>query len=440
MSAHGSGMPLPPPDTSPFCPHFGQSPSTVVGRSQLLHDLGTGLASGPRHPRYVSILMGTRGSGKTVALNEIEDMASSAGWVVLSLDAATPGLLDRIMNAIAGADAAYDALNLGARSRPRSVEKKVGISLGPLSGSVAWATLRDRRDRMGLREHLAFLAQAAQDHGTSVLFTLDELHAIDRQEGRRLSNDMQHLTKRAEMPLAFVGAGLLEMRHTLLRDRKMTFFHRCEDHEMQPLLFEDAVQGLVQPIDQAGGSIDPDALRAAAEATDGSPYKMQVIGDQAWRAAGAPDRGIGPEHVGAAAVAADAIMDRRVGLPAWHDLAGSRQAVLAVLADAASPDLPSHVVAERLGITPKQSNKQLRELDELGYVQMAGRGSYRLSGLVSPAVVRREHIGSPWHGDGPLDAGEPATLPNGATCRKWMPRARAYCILRVGHSGACRSM
>ena len=62
------------------------------------------------------------------------------------------------------------------------------------------------------------------------------------------------------MPLAFVGAGLLEMKTSLLMDRKMTFFHRCEHFEMPPLEVADAIVGLAGPIKEAGGKITEEAL------------------------------------------------------------------------------------------------------------------------------------------------------------------------------------
>ncbi len=54
------------PSSSPFCPHFGRAPQSLVGRDELLADLGGGLATGPGDARYTSVLMGVRGSGKTV--------------------------------------------------------------------------------------------------------------------------------------------------------------------------------------------------------------------------------------------------------------------------------------------------------------------------------------------------------------------------------------
>lgn len=402
-----------------------------------MQEIATGLATGPSDRRYTSLLMGTRGSGKTVMLNEVEDMAATAGWVVLSVDAATPGLLDRVTNAIAGADQAYEALGFDDAQVNRSVEKKIGISLGPLAGSVAWSAFRANRKSLGLREHLAVLVQAAADMGTSVLVTVDEMHALDREEGRRLANELQHLTRRAEMPLAFLGAGLLEMRLTLMSDKRMTFFQRCEDYEMPPLLVEECIQGLHRPINDAGGSITAEALQLAAGLVDGSPYKLQLVGDQAWQMAGAPDTRISVDHVVAASVAADAIMDKRVGVPAWYDLSIAHQDALGVLTTANAPML-SQQVSEHLNINSKDGNKILSELRRLGYVVREHRGEYRASGLVSSRVVDSEWLNTSGTTLG-HDTGVVTSVAARPMCRKLMPRAKAHCVLPAGHSGGCRS-
>lgn len=426
------------PELSPFRPHFGQSPPVFVGRDPLIDDVGTGLVTGPTDRRYTSILAGTRGSGKTATLNEIEDMAAADGWVVLSLDAATPGLLQRTMDAISRAEEIYEeALGPGRGPLRRSVEKTLGISLGPLTGSMAWTEFREKRHMADLRGHLAFLARAASEVGTSVLLTVDELHAIDRTEGRRLSNDLQHITRRAEAPLAFVGAGLLELKHTLMRDRKMTFFHRCEDYEMPPLTEEDAVAGIHMPIAAAGGSITAEALKAAAAATQGSPYRLQLIGDNAWRIGGAPDKRIDLGDTQAAIVSAAATMDKRIGVPAWHDLAPRQQDALGTLAETQAPMSPRSV-AERLGIARTHASKVLAELRDLGYANSETRGEYRISGLVSAQVAR-----DAWDDglSGSAAGGQPRrpAAAGRTLCRKWMPRAKAYCALSKGHAGGCRS-
>lgn len=205
-------------ESSPFSPHFGASPRSLVGRGGLLADLGSGLVTGVDDSRFTSILMGVRGSGKTVTLNEVENRAAADGWVVLSMDAGTAGLLERIVRSITQAERTYESLGLDSSNR-RSVERSFGIRLGPLEGRLASTELRGGHDERGLREHLTLLVQAAAQIGTSVLLTVDEMHGIDRTEGRRLSNDLQHITRRAGMPLAFIGAGLLELKaHCVLNE------------------------------------------------------------------------------------------------------------------------------------------------------------------------------------------------------------------------------
>ena len=400
-----------------------------------MSDLGSGLVTGPSDGRYTSILMGVRGSGKTVTLNEIEDRASADGWVVLSMDAGTPGLLKRIMRAIAQAEQTYEALGLDGSGNSRSIEKSVGIRLGPLEGKLSTTEFYGQGARMGLREHLAFLVQAALKHQTSVLLTVDEMHGIDRAEGRRLSNDLQHITKRAEMPLAFIGAGLLEMRRTLMQDRKMTFFHRCEHYEMPPLEVDDAIVGLSAPIANAGGEITDDALRLASRSVGGSPYKLQVIGDRAWEIAGAPDETIDTRAVKAAVCAAEEIVDKRISVPAWHDLSEGEKSILASVARRGGEATPRDV-AKEARMDSKYVSGVLGVLKDSGYVDRPSTGTYRLTELVPKGVVLRESQHLEGHDalDDPIVASSQS-----AKCRKWMPRAKAYCILKQGHAGGCRS-
>lgn len=64
---------------NPFSPDFGQVPDALVGRDNLLADLYEGLDAGPGDSRYTSIVLGVRGSGKTVVLTEAERHAAACG-------------------------------------------------------------------------------------------------------------------------------------------------------------------------------------------------------------------------------------------------------------------------------------------------------------------------------------------------------------------------
>jgi hypothetical protein len=67
-------------DSNPFSPTFGQSPAVIVGREQLLNLICRAFTRGT-DPARKTLLRAYRGSGKTVVLNEIQDLASAAGWL-----------------------------------------------------------------------------------------------------------------------------------------------------------------------------------------------------------------------------------------------------------------------------------------------------------------------------------------------------------------------
>ncbi len=75
---------LPPP----YTPGFGRRPPVVAGRDALVDDMARVLEVGPEHPRFGRALLGSRGTGKTVLLDVIGEVASKElGWAVLHVQA-----------------------------------------------------------------------------------------------------------------------------------------------------------------------------------------------------------------------------------------------------------------------------------------------------------------------------------------------------------------
>ena len=130
-----------------------------------------------------------------------------------------------------------------------------GITLGPVA--VQRAVLAEVRPDWDTRHLLTKLAEHAQRFDIAVLLTIDELHSGDRDELRRLSADIQHITKRAHWPLAVVAGGLSEMKHTSLMDKKMTF---CQ-------------QAFLGAVAEAGGQAGPEQLGATL------PYSFVNLAD-----------------------------------------------------------------------------------------------------------------------------------------------------------------
>ena len=78
-----------------FRPGFGMRPHALAGRANEVESMRAGALGTPDDPRCISIILGKRGFGKTVVLSELENVAASNSYLVLSEDATTGGLHER---------------------------------------------------------------------------------------------------------------------------------------------------------------------------------------------------------------------------------------------------------------------------------------------------------------------------------------------------------
>ena len=81
---------------NPFTPSLGVSPPLLVGRDEILDRFREALEDGPGSPGRATVYTGARGTGKTVVLNAVEDIAREQGWLVVS-ETATPGFVQRLV-------------------------------------------------------------------------------------------------------------------------------------------------------------------------------------------------------------------------------------------------------------------------------------------------------------------------------------------------------
>ena len=394
------------PDPNPFTPDFGQSPTLLIGRDELLARIGTSLSSGPRHPGFTTLLLGPRGSGKTAVLNRAADAAKQHGWIVISVDSGTPNVLERIGQALDRVE------QLGATHQTF-----------------------DNRYR------LSRLAEKAAEHETGVLLCVDEIHSVDRIEMRRLGGDVQHITKRESLPLALMGAGLGELRYGLLADQKMTFFQRCHREEIGLLNPEDMVHGIRSTVLSADGHISDDALSAVPSAGRITPFHMQVIGSKMWTLAGAPDLEITERTAREAIELALPEVYEKVYEPAWYDMTPASRSFIAALAELGDV-CEARDIIDKSRLSRKTYIDARRRLEYGGYIQIDDQSRIRATGLM-PAdsvlrlAMRDQPAGADWQDqDDEQRNGRPANI---ARCDKEMKRVEGRCILPQGHSGGCRS-
>ncbi|MEE9415792.1 MAG: hypothetical protein V3V01_10945 [Acidimicrobiales bacterium] len=90
------------------------------------------------------------------------------------------------------------------------------------------------------------------------------------------------LANRRGRELAFVGAGIPRDVDELLLERGSTYLQRAFQPTLGLLTATETRDALRLPIDDAGRSIEPDALTHLVENAQGYPYAVQLLGQQAW--------------------------------------------------------------------------------------------------------------------------------------------------------------
>ena len=184
---------------NPFTPSFGVSPPLLVGREEPLERFSEALEDGPGSPGRATVYTGARGTGKTVLLNAVEDLARERGWLVIS-ETASPGFVGRLVT---------EHLPALLRDQdPKATTSKLkGLTAPVVGGGATWDTTQSHDSSPGLRNQMTSLCDLLAANGTGLLLTLDEIHQKQRDELRELATTVQHLFREGR-EIAFVGAGL----------------------------------------------------------------------------------------------------------------------------------------------------------------------------------------------------------------------------------------
>ena len=119
-------------EDSIFSPSFGNRPSQLVGRNETIELLLEGLASKPGSKERATLLLGQRGSGKTVMLWELADRAREAGFVVASPTVVAEDMPERIIEKIQDDGERYmkgrRGRIVGDASRISDIAKRMGAT------------------------------------------------------------------------------------------------------------------------------------------------------------------------------------------------------------------------------------------------------------------------------------------------------------------------
>lgn len=346
-----------------FSPSFGNRPSYLVGRNDIIDGFLAGLASAPGNRERALMLLGQRGSGKTVLLWELGDRAAEAGFVVASPTVISQNMLERIVEKLQDQGEQY------LRHKQHAAHLS-GANVGAFGFSAGLQFDRETREATSPQHRLTQITRELTNQGAGVLILVDELQASS-PETRDLVSTYQELVGE-RLNVAMVMAGLPGAVSATLNDRVLTFLNRARKVRLEPLRFGDVDGFFERSFDQMGLLVEAEMRQMAARATQGSPYLMQLVGHNLVSrvpAGGAIDASILDQALQASREDFENDVCRTT-LAALSERDGD---FLAAMAQDSGPSKTAEI-AQRMGVTVDYAQKYRKRLIDAGVIVAARRG------------------------------------------------------------------
>lgn len=280
---------------NPFSPGAGSPPPELAGRQHILekaHIMFERLKAGRSEKSF--LLVGLRGVGKTVLLNEIHRISLESGYHSILLEAhekkplaalLLPALrqllfqLDRMQNISSKVKRALNVLKSFINSVKMTVQDiEISLDMDPEVGSADSGDLES-----DLPVLMEAIGEAALDRKISLAIMIDELQYLPEFEMSALIMAFHRIAQR-KLPLALIGAGLPQL--VGLMGRSKSYAERLFDFpKIGPLKESYAIAALKSPAEAQGVAFTDEALSEILRQTQGYPYFLQEWGYQAWNLA-----------------------------------------------------------------------------------------------------------------------------------------------------------
>lgn len=362
---------------NPFKPTAGKMPPILIGRQSIIDDFKEGLENGAGAPGRLMLITGQRGYGKTVMLTELGRVAKDAGWEVIS-ETASEGMCDRLVSAL---------VRPGMKLRGVNVQPSIGVS-GILNASLGGASFSVDQVALTLRE-VVNQRLAKMPRGKGIVFTIDEAQAASMADMVALATTIQHVIRDEDMRdvsdsdkhgVAFVFAALPSLMDELLHERVLTFLRRSVQHDLGLVAYPDVRSAYIEVVREGGLAIDFEVAELAAEASDGYPYMIQLVGYYMWRAAEVR----GSKEIEEADVIqgkkdALVLFDDAVCAPLFDGLTAAQKLFVKAVAKEAPQPAKVSEIASRAHRSASWVSKYRASLIKERVVESAGYGLVRLS-------------------------------------------------------------
>lgn len=280
------------PVQNPYSPGAGSPPPELAGRDKIREQVRVAIARIRVGNSAKSVLMvGLRGVGKTVLLDQMRLEAEQVGVHTIRIEApenrSLPALLAPQLRLallrLSHVEAAKDFANRGLRAlagfakalKFKYDDLEVGLDLEPEAG------LADNGDLEGdLTSLLEQVGIAARSAGTAVVLFIDELQYVPEEQFSALISAL-HRSAQGKLPVAVVGAGLPQL--LALAGNAKSYAERLFTFpQIGPLSPKEAEQAIVKPAEEIGVAYEREAADEIVFNTRGYPYFLQEWGKHAW--------------------------------------------------------------------------------------------------------------------------------------------------------------
>ncbi len=362
---------------NPYNPGAGVPPRDLAGRDAVIEAARVAIIRAKAgRPAKSSIMLGLRGVGKTVLLNEFEAIAADQGCqtALLEIDPSislpqqlAPSLhqilhrLDRMKKAGADLQRAFGSL--------RSFASMFKASLGDIDFSfVAPPATGDLA--IDLTDLFVAIADAARKRDTAIILLIDEIQYLSKTDLGALIMAMHKVAQR-QLPLLLFGGGLPQLAK-LAGDAK-SYAERLFDYPpIGPLDDAGARKALLAPAAREDVAYTPDALDFVIEQTGRYPFFIQMWGAQCWEAAARSP--ITLEDAQRASANAIAALDEGLFKVRLARLTERQQAYARAMAEFGPEPVNSSSVAEALNLALSQAAPIRDELIKKGMAYAPERG------------------------------------------------------------------
>ncbi|MEO8171182.1 MAG: AAA family ATPase [Oxalobacteraceae bacterium] len=392
------------PIFNPYAPGAGSPPPELAGRSAVREHVRICIERLRHGKQTKSVMMvGLRGAGKTVLLDQMRNDAEKNGIHTIRIEApenrSLPALLAPQLRLallrLSRIEAAKEYAVRGLRALT-GFASKLKVTYNDIEVGLDYESEPGLADNGDLEGDLTALLEqvgiAAREAKTVLVMFIDELQYVPAAQMAALISAL-HRCAQSQLPVTVVGAGLPQLRGRM-GDAKSYAERLFDFPEIGPLDKADATAAIVKPAEKEGVAVLDQAVDLIVMKTKGYPYFLQEWGKHAWDIA--PRSPITEQDVMNASREAVAALDESFFRVRFDRLTPGEKKYLRAMAELGPGPHRSGDIADQLGRTVQSFGPTRSNLILKGMIWSPTHGDTAFTVPLFDEFMRRIMPGDDW--------------------------------------------